>query len=87
MIRRDAEGRRSAAVSGTDVDLRGVATYFGSADPAAVAVGDAGTILRTADRGSTWTRVDSGTTATLHAVQFTSEGRWAAIVGDCLLGR
>jgi photosystem II stability/assembly factor-like uncharacterized protein len=82
VVRRDEQGHWSTGVSGTDVDLRGVATYFGSSDLAAVAVGDVGTIVRTADDGATWTRVGSGTTATLRAVQFTSDGRGAAIVGD-----
>src|SRR5690242_7020017 len=37
----------------------------------AVAVGEAGTILRTTDAGTTWTGVTSGTTNTLYAVAFT----------------
>jgi photosystem II stability/assembly factor-like uncharacterized protein len=56
-----------AQTIGQGTRLNAVARVSGSV---LVAVGDAGTILRSADAGQTWTRVESGETRDLTAVSF-----------------
>ena len=43
------------------------------------AVGDQGTIVRTADGGTTWTAQQSGTTNQLHGVSFTDANTGTAV--------
>ena len=58
--------------------LRGVAFRDGSTG---LAVGDAGTVVRTADSGSTWTTASVPTTGALNAVAFTGAGAGIAVGG------
>jgi len=50
----------------------------------AIAVGEAGTILRTMDGGATWTMQDSGTSASLGGVAF-ADPNVGAVVGQTIL--
>ena len=53
----------------------------------AVAVGDAGTVLTTADGGATWTAAASGVGQTLFGVRMRSTGQgWAVGAGGVILG-
>ena len=63
--------------SGTTNDLHGV--YFGADGRAGWAVGDAGTIVRTLDAGSSWAAQPSNTSFSLRAVQFVTDSLGFAV--------
>lgn len=65
-----------AQTSSTSNPLRGV--FFQADGRHGVAVGDAGTVVVTANAGATWMQRTSGTSAALHAVWFThADTGWA----------
>jgi photosystem II stability/assembly factor-like uncharacterized protein len=71
-------GQWSAANSGTTNNLNGVYLLDSGI---ALAVGDAGTILKSTDAGATWAPLLSGTTNTLYEVYFL-DGNQGVAVGD-----
>ncbi len=78
LVTHDAGVTWTAANSGTDRALRGVA--FADATTG-VAVGAGGTVLRTADSGRSWTAMRIGSAAELRAVAFGGAGI-GVIVGE-----
>ena len=71
-------GQWSAANSGTTNNLNGAYLLDSGVG---FAVGDAGTILKTTDAGTTWSPLTSGTTNALHAVYF-FDGTQGVAVGE-----
>ncbi|MFH1541707.1 MAG: YCF48-related protein, partial [bacterium] len=72
-------GSATSRTSGTDEDLNGVIFIGGTTT--VFAVGDTGTILKSADAGANWVPISSGTSANLRGVFFTSVNV-GYIVGD-----
>lgn len=73
-----ARAQWSPAASGTTHNLHGVKLLDSGAG---LAVGDAGTILKTVDFGATWTTQNSGTTQNFYAVYLLNDNE-AVAVGD-----
>jgi len=77
-----ASQQHALVASGTTANLAAVA--FSTAT-IGVAVGEGGTILRTADGGATWSPVTSPTTNDLRDVAFGGTGQGVAVGGSALL--
>ncbi|MCY1010366.1 hypothetical protein OV079_33330 [Nannocystis pusilla] len=80
IVRRVAEDDWDLQASGVTADLFAVASR--PQESVVVAVGAAGTIVRSADDGATWRPVASGTTAELYAVALAEDEAVAIAVGD-----
>ena len=81
---RAADAAASSQISGTLIDLHGVACPSPST---CVAVGDGGTLLRSTDGGRTWRRQPSGTAYALNRVACLSPSTCVAVGGGGTLLR